>query len=517
MTSRQETGRSQDARGSKLDAILETAADAIITINSDAIVETVNPAAEMLFQYGRSEFIGRNVSFLMPEPYRSEHDLYMTRYLQTGTAKIIGTGREVVGLRKDGSTFPMHLSVSEFHDDGRRFFAGIIHDLSRRKETERALQHAQKMEAVGQLTGGVAHDFNNLLTVITGNLELLDMRLENAEQRELLREAQEAADMGARLTDRLLAFARRSHLDPVDLDLNSLVLGLTDLLHRTLGEQIDLSNALSTSLWTVRADPSQIESAVVNLALNARDAMATGGKLIIETRNAIVDEDYAASEIGLTPGHYVQLSVSDTGTGMPADVQERVFEPFFTTKAAGRGTGLGLSMVYGFAKQSGGHVTVYSEVGKGTTINLYLPRSEVGTAASTDSREPGSVAKGRGERVLVVEDDERVRRLTVMRLGNLGYRVTEASNAVAALDVIRSGDRVDLVFTDIVMPGGMSGYELCETLSETHPDIKVMLTSGYAEDLVHEERLASKNLRILRKPYRQAKLARLMREVLDSE
>ena len=300
----------------------------------------------------------------------------MQRYAETGERRIIGIGREVVGLRADDTTFPMHLSVSEFQVDGERFFAGIIHDLSSRKEAEAVLRRAYKMEAVGQLTGGIAHDFNNLLTVVLGNLELLDMQLEDPDQRDLLREAQDATDMGARLTERLLAFARRSHLEPEVVNLNSLVLDLTDLLHRTLGGPIDLSTSLGPDLWLTKADPSQIENAIVNLAVNARDAMPNGGKLILETGNAVIDEDYIAEETGLIPGEYVRLSLTDTGHGMPGDVHERAFEPFFTTKDAGRGTGLGLSMVYGFARQSGGLATLYTEIGVGTTVNVYLPRFE---------------------------------------------------------------------------------------------------------------------------------------------
>ncbi len=517
MARKAKTSQSLKAEKSRLESILVSAVDAIITINSNALIESVNPAAEKLFQYDRDEFLGRNVKFLMPEPHSSKHDDYVQRYQATGERKIIGIGREVTGMRKDGSTFPMHLSVSEFEVDGQKHFTGIIHDLSEQKDAERALQHSHRMEAIGQLTGGVAHDFNNLLTVIVGNLELLEMTLKDDDQRVLLQEAQEAAELGARLTDRLLAFARRSYLEPQTVDLNTLVLGLTDLLHRTLGEQIDLSSSLSVDLWPVRADPSQIESAIVNLAVNARDAMERGGKLVIETRNSVLDENYAATEIGVEPGPYVQLSVSDTGSGMSKDIQQRAFEPFFTTKEAGRGTGLGLSMVFGFAKQSGGHATIYSELGKGTTMNLYLPRL-AGEAELTKGEGPETaIRRGAGEVVLVVEDDDRVRRLTLNRLIELGYRVIEASSGTQALDIIQDGNTVDLVFTDIVMPGGMSGYELSEKLQQSRSGMKLLLTSGYAEDQVHGDRLASRHLRILRKPYRQTELARIIREVLDRD
>lgn len=505
---------SAEATDSRLDALLRSAIDAIVTIDRHGCITSVNPAAEALFQYSDDELIGQNVHILMPEPYHSEHDGYLKHYHETGERRIIGIGREVIARRKDGSTFPIYLSVSEFAANGEKFFTGIIHDMSKRKHAERALSHAQKMDAIGQLTGGVAHDFNNLLTVIIGNLELLDMQLEGEASRELLQEAQEAADLGAKLTARLLAFARRSPLESVTVDFNELILGLTDLLHRTLGSAIDLSTVLSTDLWMSEADPGQIETAIVNLALNARDAMPDGGKLILETRNAIIDEEYIASEAGLQPGHYVQLAVSDTGHGMPASIRERVFEPFFTTKDVGRGSGLGLSMIYGFAKQSGGHVTIYSEVGKGTTANLYLPRVEGSADLIPDENTPGGLQRASGERILVVEDDPRVRKLTVTRLEALGYDVLQAENGPQALEVMGRADQIDLVFTDLVMPGGMSGYDLCARVRIRFPGVRLLLTSGYAEEVVHAQKLADEHLSVLRKPYRQADLARAIADAL---
>ena len=505
------------AQAAKLQAILEAAVDAIVTIDGKGLIQTANPAAERLFQFANAELAGQNVKLLMPEPYKSAHDGYIDRFRKTGERRIIGVGREVIGLRKDGSTFPMHLSVGEFDDGEDQHFVGIIHDLSERKDAERALRQAQKMESVGQLTGGIAHDFNNLLTVITGNLELLEMRLDDDAQRDLLKEALEAADLGARLTDRLLAFARRSPLEPEVVDLNQLVLGLTDLMHRTLGATIDLSTALSTDLWHVMADPTQIETAIVNLAVNARDAMPDGGKLIIETRNTRIDEEYVANETGLVPGDYVQLSVSDTGTGMPPEVRDRVFEPFFTTKAAGRGTGLGLSMVYGFARQSGGHVTVYSELETGTTVNLYLARHDVQAEPGSQKEETDQQFAPTGELILVVEDDDRVRRLSITRLKELGYDVLEAASGTEALGILENHRTIELVFTDLVMPGGMSGYDLCEQIRKAGYETKLLLTSGYAEELAHEDRLKSEHLSILRKPYRQADLARSIRRALDDK
>ncbi|MHA6691007.1 PAS domain S-box protein [Devosia sp. A449] len=497
----------------KLQAILESAVDAIITIDGKGLITTVNPAAARLFGYEQDEFLGRNVHFLMPEPYHSEHDGYLHNYRSTGRRKIIGIGREVSGRRRDGTLFPMHLAVSEFEIDGRIHFTGIIHDLSAHKATELALRQAQKMEAMGQLTGGIAHDFNNLLTVIIGNLEMLEGKLTTPQQRELTTEALEAADLGARLTARLLAFARRSQLEPESINLNSFVVGLTDMLHRTLGATIYLSNALTPNLWSARVDASQVESAIVNLAVNARDAMPDGGRLLIETGNVAIDAARSSQLDGLPPGDYVRLSVSDTGAGMPDAVRERAFEPFFTTKEQGRGTGLGLSMIYGFAKQSSGLATIESLEGKGTTVTIYLPRYRVEPVEGV-AGEGSDAASGNGQVILAVEDDDRVRKLTVSRLTQLGYTVLSAASGAEALAVLAANPAVDLLFTDVVMPGGMSGYELRLQVRELYPQMPVLLTSGYAEELAGDLTKADKGLKILRKPYRLAELAAAIGDAL---
>ncbi|SMX42438.1 PAS domain-containing sensor histidine kinase [Actibacterium lipolyticum] len=500
----------------KFEALLSSAVDGIIIISDRGLIQTVNPAAATLFQYDVEEFIGRNVKFLMSDEHRLNHDGYLRNYLTTGTRKIIGIGREITGRRKDGSQFPMHLSVGEFRVDGEIYFTGIIHDLTERKQAEGALRQVQKMDAIGQLTGGVAHDFNNLLTVIVGNLELLEMQLEDEPGKlGLLKEAQEAADLGARLTERLLAFARRSPLEPQVIDLTALIHGLTDMLKRTLGATVELSTAIADEPWLLKVDPAQVESAIVNLAVNARDAMPGGGRLVLETQNIRLGENFLADDIGLSLGDYVQISVTDTGSGMPKDVIERVFEPFFTTKEVGQGTGLGLSMVYGFSRQSGGHTTIYSEVGKGTTVNVYLPRhTEDGDVFQREDPSENASAVV-GERILVVEDDERVRRLTRTRLESLGYTVVTAENGTIAIEMLQQDQTFDLVFTDLVMPGGSSGYDVAAFVQESLPDTRVLLTSGYAEELLHGDKLASKNLHLLRKPYRQAALAQAVRDALD--
>jgi PAS domain S-box-containing protein len=508
------------AEASKLEAILTSAVAAIITIDTKGIIDSVNPATERMFGYAASELVGQNVNILMPEPFHSEHDAYLANYLTSGKRKIIGIGREVIGKRKDGTTFPIDLAVSEFVADGSRYFAGIITNLSDRKrveeallDSERKLAQAQRLEAIGQLTGGIAHDFNNLLTVITGNLELIEMRIQDDKLRKMLRDSQDAADLGAKLTSRLLAFARRSHLEPEVLEINNLVLNVTSMLRRTLGEQISLSTVLAPDLWPVKTDPTQAESSLVNLAINARDAMPKGGKLIVETRNAQMEEIRSGSNIELPHGDYVRISVSDTGMGMPAEVRDRAFEPFFTTKTRGHGTGLGLSMVYGFAKQSGGHVTIYSEAGHGTTINIYLPRAD-GSVAVSEAPEPEAAAS-HNKVVLAVEDDDAVRNLTVTRLKILGCEIHEAPDGATAISLLEKGLKIDLLFSDLVMPGGLSGYDVAKKAREIDPSIRVLLTSGYAEDLVRAENLG--DLKLLRKPYRLTDLRRALDTVFDDD
>ena len=422
-----------------LEALLEAAVDAILTIDRHGIIQTANASAETLFGHARDEMVGYNISRLMPEPWSKEHDTYIRNYLETGEAKIIGTGREVTGQKKDGTHFPLHLSVNEFRDGEEVFFCGILHDLTARKTSERALKISQRLEAIGQLSGGVAHDFNNLLTVIIGNLELLEHQIEEPQQSDMLREALEAAELGADLTNRLLAFAKRGILRPKVVDINVLIDDLSGILRRTLGSQIAFDASLADGLWRTLADPGQVETALLNLVVNARDAMPQGGSLIIETSNAVLDREHDTPQVDVEPGDYIRVSVTDTGTGMPDLILQKVFEPFFTTKKASRGTGLGLSMVYGFARQSGGTVTIYSENGIGTTVNLYLPRHDgrsSGISRETDCA-PARSYLGSGELVLVVEDDARVRKLTLQRLEVLNYRTIVARDGKEALGLLR--------------------------------------------------------------------------------
>jgi signal transduction histidine kinase/CheY-like chemotaxis protein len=392
----------------------------------------------------------------------------------------------------------------------------VYRDVTETRETERQLQQAQKMEAVGELTGGIAHDFNNILTVITGTIEILaDAVADKPGLAAVAKMIDEAAGRGADLTQRLLAFARRQPLQPREIDVNTLVIDATKLLRPTLGEHIEIKTALAGDLKAALVDPHQLSSALLNLAINARDAMPEGGKLMLETSNVHLDENYAKANSEVQPGDYVLIAVSDTGEGIPADIRDRVFEPFFTTKEVGRGTGLGLSMVYGFIKQSGGHIKIYSEVGHGTTIKLYLPKASAEAQAAQEVA--SAPIEGGSETILVVEDDALVRNYVVAQLKSLRYDVLTAANAAEALNIIDRSDGLDLLFTDVIMPGTMNGRQLSDEAAKRRPGLKVLFTSGYTENaIVHHGRL-DPGVLLLAKPYRKADLARMIRRALGRE
>jgi signal transduction histidine kinase/DNA-binding response OmpR family regulator len=393
-------------------------------------------------------------------------------------------------------------------------FLIVVEDVTARVRAENHARQSQKMEAIGHLTGGVAHDFNNLLQIISANLDLAVASGEvrgNAILGQRLQNAIGAVSRGSRLTGQLLAFARRQPLEPRSVDLGRVIRDMTDMLRRTLGEQIEVEAVVAGGLWNTLADPIQIENAVLNLAINARDAMPNGGKLTLEVANAHLDDAYAASHAEVVPGQYVMLAVSDTGIGMTSDVLSRVFEPFFTTKSDGKGTGLGLAQAYGFVKQTGGHIKIYSEPGEGTTVKIYLPRTRrAEDAPDAASQQP---ALGGSERILVVEDDEGVRAAVVDMLTDLGYRVERAENAEAALKLLEKSAGVDLLFTDVVMPGPIPTRELARRALAMHPRIKILYTSGYTQNaIVHNGRLDDDAF-LLSKPYRRDELARKLRSV----
>jgi PAS domain S-box-containing protein len=499
----------------RLKALIDTAVDGVIMMDGRGGVMMFNPACEKMFGYEADEVIGQNVKMLMPSPYREEHDNYLDNFHRTGERKIIGIGREVTGQRKDGTTFPMDLSVGQANQDGNQIFVGIIHDLTERKHTEAQLVQAQKMETVGQLSGGIAHDFNNLLTVVVGNAEVLSESLRARPDLQAMADAiVQAGERGAELTQRLLAFSRRQTLQPTEIDGNALVKGMEKLLRRMLAETISIRTMLEPDLWTAYADPGQLENAILNLAINARDAMADGGTLTITTANVPLDERYRDLHPEVNPGEYVMVAVTDDGSGMPNEVLDHVFEPFFTTKDVGKGSGLGLSMVYGFVKQSNGHVAIYSEPGLGTTVRIYLPAITV-----TADRMPGLVpadalAETGRESVLVAEDDPFVRSYAVTCLSGLGYKVIEAVDGREALNKLTEGAHADILFTDVVMPGGINGWELAERARKIRPGLKVLLTSGYALETLAERGRLPQGAVILNKPYRKAELAKRLREAL---
>ncbi len=391
----------------------------------------------------------------------------------------------------------------------------VAEAVAERSRAEEALRQAQKMEAIGKLTGGVAHDFNNLLQVISGNLQLLARDVagrERAEER--VAEAMAGVRQGARLASQLLAFSRRQPLEPKVVNVGRLVNDMGEMLRRTIGDGIEVETMVSGGLWNTLVDPAQLETAVLNLALNARDAMGVTGKLTIEVGNAFLDESYARAHVDVKPGQYAVLAVTDTGSGIAPDLLDQVFEPFFSTKPLGKGTGLGLSMVYGFVKQSGGHVKIYSETGQGTTVKLYLPRIRQSEDVPV-SVEAGPVTGGT-ETILVAEDNDGVRATVVDMLSDLGYRVLTARDATGALNVIESGVPIDLLFTDVVMPGKLRSTELARMARERLPGVRVLFTSGYTENsIVHGGRLDA-GVELLSKPYTRETLARRVRSVLTA-
>lgn len=493
-------------------AVTETMVDGLIIIDGTGVIRYVNPGCERLFLYEDDTLIGRNVSSLMPAPFADAHDRYLARHRETQVRRIIGVGRELTGLRSDGTVFPLYLSVSETRIENETVFVGVIYDLTEKKRAEELILHHQKLDAIGQLSGGIAHDFNNILSVIDGNLEMIAGHdLPPAIKRALAR-AQDAATKAARITHRLLAFARRQPLARQPIDLNNALENLAEMLHRYLGETIEVNMFLDPSIGPVEADIDQFETAILNLSLNSRDAMPFGGKLTIETDRVMFEDDPRAIQ-EVPSGSYVRVSVSDNGLGMTREVLDRAVEPFFTTKDVGEGTGLGLSMVYGFLKQLGGHARIYSEVGRGTRVSLFFPCS---TSETEEVQTPndGEVPNGRGETVLVVEDDPDVRHVTVTRLESLGYRIRTAKDAASALAEIRAHADINLALLDVVMPGGMDGHALAARIQDIAPQIRLILTSGYSLRMaIHDG--SQPTLPFLSKPVSRLALARAIRTALD--
>jgi PAS domain S-box-containing protein len=491
-------------------------AEAVLVIDNEGEVVLSNSAAERLLEYCPGMTIDqlrvRNVA------YQTDGSTQLTLSEMPIVRALSGEKflEQEVLVRRACCHDPIHLMVSgrPLHDaSGIVNGASVIYrDITAARETERKLHQSQKLDAIGKLTGGVAHDFNNMLTVITGTTEILvaDLR-DRPDLQAVASLIDQAADRCAELIQHLLAFARKQPLQPRNVDINGTIHDIAKLLRPTLGEHIEIESIFEPEVSTALIDPSQLANALLNLAINARHAMPNGGKLMLETASVVLDEAYAQSNVDVQPGAYVMIAVSDTGTGMSAEVCEKAFEPFFTTRETGKGTGLGLSMVYGFVKQSGGHIKVYSEEGYGTTIRLYLPAAKGGADASVPAALP---SPGAGETILVVEDDTLVRGFVIAQLHSLGYRTVAVADGPAALAHLKSGEPFDLLFTDVVMPGGMTGRQLADEVTRRRPGTKILSTSGYTESaIVHNGRL-DQGVMLLSKPYRRSALAGMVRLAL---
>jgi signal transduction histidine kinase/CheY-like chemotaxis protein len=441
-----------------------------------------------------------------------------------GELREVLTGRMIRGVeverkRKDGSNVALSVSAAALTDHGKSAtgIVALFEDITQARETRSQLQHVQRMEAVGRLSGGIAHDFNNLLSVIIGNLDSLLIRLQSEKEREIAKNALKGALRCAELTKQMLAFARRQQLDPARIDATSMLRSLSVMLERTLGELVKVRTLTPDALWSCRADPDQLESALLNLAINGRDAMPGGGTLTTEASNVHLDAEYAKGNADASVGDYVRFSVSDTGSGMSPELLGRVMEPFFTTKAPGKGTGLGLSMVHGFAKQSGGYLKIDSEVGFGTTVNLFLPRARGRDQVIGEADDRPVDAHQGNETILVVDDNAEVRKTASMQLTEFGYRVIEAADGKSALDILGSGTVVDLVFSDVVMPGDMTGFDLARAVRQNHPEIKFLLVTGFADTALRPQSDIGEPIPVLRKPYRRDELAARVRQAFNAK
>ena len=522
ITERKETDRKIQESHYRFRALADTAPDGIISVDAQGNIAFINRAGERQFGYTYSEVIGKNITILIPEKYRSAHQAGMERFLETRDSRIIGNTVEFEGLRKDGSEFPIELSLSTWESKEGQFFSAVIRDITERKKAEeeqrkleRQLQTVQRMESVGTLAGGIAHDFNNALTGIIGFAEMLKLRIANdpgalSDVDEVLRGAERASV----LTRQLLTFARRQIIELCNLDLNRVVTDLEKLLRKVTREDVEIKTFLAEGLPTIRADQGQVEQILMNLSLNARDAMPGGGQLVVETQEARLDEEYVKQYPYMKPGRYAVLSVSDTGIGMDEGTRERIFEPFFTTKGPDKGTGLGLAVVYGIVKQHNGFIHVYSEPGEGTIFRVCFPAVDAPADAKVFASR--GIIRGGSATILVAEDDESVRNLAEKTLSSYGYRVLIAVDGVEALDIFRlHGKEIAMVVLDVVMPkkGGKQAYDEMIT---TIPGLKVLFLSGYSADAIHSSFVLHPGISFLQKPFGPGALARKVREVLDA-
>ncbi|MBS1856272.1 MAG: PAS domain S-box protein [Acidobacteria bacterium] len=497
-------------------ALMESASQGILAVNRAGEIELVNRKAEELFGYSREEMLGQPLEMLLPESLRDAHVGHRDGYFARPHPRPMGIGMELSGRRKNGQEFPVEISLNSVQVGGRQLAISFITDISARVQMEQQLRQSQKMEAIGQLAGGVAHDFNNLLTVIQGYASMsLEGLAPDDTLREPLEEIERAAVSAAGLTRQLLAFSRRQVVRPGVLDVNAVIARAEKMLRRVIREDIELSFQCDADLGRVRADPGAIEQVLMNLVVNARDAMPEGGGLVIETGNLFLDEQYAQTHLAVKTGPYAMLAVSDTGTGMTPEVQARIFEPFYTTKEPGVGTGLGLATVYAIVRQMQGTIWVYSEPGRGSTFKILLPVVQ-GAGIEDAPRAEEAVHAGGGETVLLVEDEEGVRRFVRTMLERHGYRVLDASSPREALALAGdAGERIDALLTDVVMPG-MNGPELARQLGAVRPGLKVLFMSGYTDRAIRLHDQLAEGDPYLQKPFTPQMLASRLRELIGT-
>ena len=504
-------------REQMLRGIFDTAAIGISVNDQEGRYIQFNPAYEKMLGFTAEELSTKTFSDVT---HPDDHDLEAPHIADLLADRVASYQFDKRYIHKNGSTIWVSVHVANLKDAAGSVIGSLatVEDITERKLTEEKYLHAQKMEAVGQLTGGVAHDFNNLLTVILGNLELIHDRVSDDEATlAMIERGVKASERGAALTHRLLAFSRKQTLMPTNIDASTLVADMTDMLRRTLGETIEITTGGQEELWLCNADQPQLENALLNLSINARDAMADGGRLTIETANISLDDEGAAAQADVELGDYVLLSVSDTGSGIAEETLKHVVEPFFTTKEVGAGSGLGLSMVYGFAKQSGGAVTIHSQLEEGTTVKLYLPRA-IELRDETHATEGISdIPKAQGENVLVVEDDADVRQLAVGLLSDLGYEISEAGSAEAALDVLKKNSAFDLLLSDVVLPGAMNGPDLGAEVRRRYSITNIVYMTGYAKDAFNGHAELDDRSHVIQKPFKKEDLAVMIRSVLDGD
>jgi PAS domain S-box-containing protein len=512
----------------RFEGMLDAAPDAIVAVDSNGDIRLVNRQAESLFGYDRSELLGSKVERLVPGRVRPRHPEHRESYSADPRARPMGEGLNLSAVRKDGTEFPVDIALSSIQTTGGLLISAAVRDMTARNEAERErrliaeelhearLRQSQRLETVGQLAGGIAHDFNNLLAVILNYADFLAEQLPEGEMRQDVEEIQRAASRAADLTRQLLIFARREVTKPELLDMNAVVTGVEKLLRRTIGEQVEFVMSLAPALPSVRADPGQLEQIFLNLAVNARDAMPGGGHLIVETADVMLDDLYADAHPGAVPGRYVRLSVSDSGIGMTPETAARAFEPFFTTKPAGQGTGLGLATVYGIVTQAGGNAYIYSEPGHGTLVSIHLPAVDEPASRAPFPRREAAVTRGRGQRLLVVEDEAAVLLAVIRILGTNGYTVLAQSGPADALALLADPSKnVDVLLTDVVMPG-MSGIELADRARALRPGLRVMYMSGYSHEVIARQGAIPVGSTLLQKPFTRQDLLKALDEALGS-